>query len=247
MQGSKLSIELLLQWHYLIFLLPFGIALVLLVLSSLRIGHHSSGHRGHGAGGHTAHASHGASGPRGHHTANTHGVKGGHRAHHNSKLEETTRSFSVLYGFLGLGRAPVPVLLQAFFLAWGACGYLAHRTLVAVPDPTVRQMLPVFGIALFGGLFGMRGVAELMARVMPAEETLAVSRNGLLGMKGSVAFPVTETAGRIHVYDDHGSLHDEMCRVAAGHPSIARGRTALIVDLDTQGNFIVEEIPSSGR
>ena len=78
--------------------------------------------------------------------------------------------------------------------------------------------------------------------MIPPEESLDVSREELYGLTGEVAFPVSETAGRIRIYDPHGSLHDETCRIATGHTPIAKGRFAMVLDRDTQGNLIVEEV-----
>ncbi|HZT42699.1 MAG TPA: hypothetical protein VFA07_11090 [Chthonomonadaceae bacterium] len=261
---------LLLQWHYLIFLLPLGTALLLLLLSSLRLGHHT-GPGGHGhvaahghaavhghAAPHGAHAAGGHAGPaHGHATATAGGhaqphgaaARPGGKAHPtaNGTKENIITPAGLLLGLLGFGRAPAPMVLEAFCIAWGLCGFWANEFLVRTPTPSLLQMLPSLGIALGGGIVGSRLAAELLSRVLPKEESFAVSQQELFGLTGAIAFPVSEEAGRIHIYDSFGTLHDEMCRVPSGHPPIEKGHRAIVVDMDTQGRLIVEEIPDSVR
>jgi hypothetical protein len=249
----------LLQWHYLIFLLPFGLAAFLLLLSSLRLGHRHGGHgrvaahSGHG--GHGAHATagpahtHGAHGGHSGHGAATarHGGtgKGGHgKANGRSSREAGATPANVFLALMGVDRAPLPMVVESFCICWGLIGCLANQWLLPRGlEPTLFQMLPSLGIALGGGLIGARGAAELIARLMPQDESQVVSRDGLFGMVGKVAFPVSATGGRIHIYDEFGTLHDETCRVAPAYPSIAKGCRAMVMDRDAQGNLIVEEVP----
>lgn len=150
-----------------------------------------------------------------------------------------------LFAILGIGKAPLPIVLQAYFMAWGICGILANQLLLRSTQPSLLQILPSLGIAFLGGIAGSRLAAEITARLMPTDETLVVSRDSLIGLVGTVAFTITEEAGRILVYDEFGSLHDETCRVSPQHPSIEKGKKAIIVDRDTTGKLIVEEIGES--
>ena len=139
------------------------------------------------------------------------------------------------------------MILEAFCIAWGLCGFWANAFLLRAPTPSLLQVLPSLGIALVGGTAGSRLAAELLSRVLPQEESCAVSQQELFGLTGAIAFPVSEEAGRIHIYDSFGTLHDEACRVSPGHPPIEKGHRAIVVDMDTQGRLIVEEIPDSVR
>jgi hypothetical protein len=145
---------------------------------------------------------------------------------------------------MGVDRAPLPMVVESFCICWGLMGCLANQWLLPhTPDPTLVQVLPSMGIALGGGLIGARGAAELIARLMPQDESQVVSRDDLFGLVGRVAFPVSDAGGRIHLYDEFGTLHDETCRIAPPHPPIAKGHRAMVMDRDAQGNLIVEEVP----
>lgn len=257
-----LSAELLTKWYYLIFLLPLGVSALLLLLSSVRMGHHSGVHGGHSAhgghgttGGHRgAVPGHASSGHPGAHALQSHtvshpGASHGHRGHQSgdSTQHNLASPAGLLLRMMGVGRAPLPMVLEAFFMAWGFCGFVANELFLHTSAPTLLHLAPSFGFGLVGGVIGARLTAEMMARLMPPDESLAVSQQGLFGLTGIVTFPVSARSGRIHIYDEHGTLHDEMCRIAPGHLTIEKGHTALVVDTDPQGLLIVEEIPASSR
>lgn len=249
---------MLLQWHYLIFLLPMGIAALLLLLSSLRLGHHGGhgGHGGHhahgpalrghapghsaphtGANGHSAHARSAAPGhSAGAKNASPAGQKGNdHRPH-------ITVTNHLVLNLTGANRAPLAMILEAFLLIWGVVGLWAHQLMAHAEQPSPRQIGLLVSIALAGGVVGARVAAGLIGRFMPQDETLIVSRNELIGLTGTIVFAAGRTSGRIHVYDGFGTLHDEMCRVAPGHLTIEKGRQAIVLDMDAQGNLLVEEM-----
>src|ERR1019366_4010562 len=119
------------------------------------------------------------------------------------------------------------------------------RTLLHAASRAPREIWPSLAIAFCAGLIGARLGAELLGRIMPKEESLDVSRDGLFGLTGNVAFSVSSTSGRIHVYDRFGTLHDEMCRVVQDHAAIEKGRRAMVVDVDRQGLLLVEEVPDT--
>jgi hypothetical protein len=245
-QQNTMNAALLLQWHYLIFLLPFGVAILLLLLSTMRVGgHHARAHGGGHSHGHGGGPNVGG-GMRAHGHGH-HAVRHGHaRSGARGSRHSETNPLSVLFGALGFTKAPLPVVLSSFFLVWGFSGYWANRVLLPhTTNPTLGRVLPSLAIALLGAIVGGRVAAELIARLLPPEETSVVSRDALFGLKGRVAFPVTDTSGRIHVYDEFGTLHDESCRVAPDQPPIARGQTALIVDRDEKGRLLVEALDGS--
>jgi len=248
---------MLLQWHYLIFLLPMGVAALLLLLSTLRLGHHGGhggGHHPHGpalrthapgpaaphAGPH-AHGTHAAHATNGHSTAaaKTAGSSGQKSNDSRPNIHVTNH---LILNLTGANRAPLAMILEAFLLIWGACGLWAHQLMAHAEQPSPRQIVMLVGIALVGGVVGARIAAGFIGKFMPQDETLIVSRNELIGLTGTVVFAAGQTSGRIHVYDSYGTLHDETCRVAPGHLTIDKGRKAIVLDMGTDGRLVVEEI-----
>lgn len=251
---------ILLQWHYLIFIVPCGLSALFLLLSTVRLGHHGvQGHIGAhgGASAHThavvAHHSvdsaHGAGAhgldhpvPRVH--AQTHVTAARNYAQGSKDYVNGAAQVNPLLALVGVGKAPIPMVVEAFFLVWGLAGSFAIQLMLRnVLQPTLAQVAPALGIAAGCGIVGARISAEMISRLMPQDESSVVSREGLYGLKGRVAYVVSETGGRIMVYDDYGSLHDETCRVTPGHPPIEKGRRAIVMDRDASGHLLVEEVP----
>ncbi|HLK55483.1 MAG TPA: hypothetical protein VKU00_02910 [Chthonomonadaceae bacterium] len=273
-----MHVETLLQWHYLIFLLPLAVGALLLLLSSLRMGHHGGHHGVHGGHGpahapaapHVPHGhavvhapAHAPATPHGHAPAHSAPTPAHHAPAHTpvkhapatdakaqaAKTTDSRPNVSVTTHFVlnltGANRAPLVMILEAFLVLWGIVGLWADRLMLHSDQPTTRETLAVLGVALVGGAIGARIAAAILARVLPQEETLVVSRNALFGLTGKITYPVSQTSGRIHVYDQHGTLHDEMCRISPEHLPIEKGRRAMVLDMDAKGLLIVEEIPDS--
>jgi hypothetical protein len=254
-----------LSWQYLIFVAPACAAGLLLLLSALHLGGHHTAHTGHhGAGGGLGGHHGGASAA--HHPGGTGGAAA-HQAHSGAAAAKTGHvgraggqrtaaadrgqlplATSFLFSLLGIGRAPFPLVAEMFALCWGTAGFAAVQAMVPWGTlPSGGQMVPALGVALAGGLVGGRISAEIMARLMPHDESTIISRNGLFGLIGEVVYPVSASGGRIHVYDEFGTMHDESCRTAPNQNSIPKGHHARIVDIEVDGTMIVEEAPEPIR
>jgi hypothetical protein len=209
----------LLQWYNLIFELPAALAAILLVLSTVRIGHGSTHHSGTPTGGHapplSAHQVPGAVTHPGH-AAATHG--------------SNWRS------------APLTAVAGFFGLFWGIAGFMFNTVIIGLAVPATALILESLGVACIAGLIAARGGAELFARVMPPDQTFDVSHEGLYGLTAEAVFEVTADAGRLLVYDEHGTLHDELCRAAHAGETIAKGAHVRIIDKDKEGHLLVEEV-----
>lgn len=137
------------------------------------------------------------------------------------------------------------MVIEAFCVGWGFVGFWANEILLKGRSPSLIEMGPSLAAALVGGLICARLTAVLITRLLPIDESFVVSQNALFGLAGTVTFPVSASAGRIHIYDEFGSLHDESCRVQDGRGPIEKGRKAMVMDMDTRGTLIVEEVPET--
>lgn len=226
------------QWYYLMYLLPGGIALLLLLLSSLGGGgRHHRGVAGHGGSRHMVHSpgSHrgGAhSGPK-HHSARATAGKG----------SSTPSAMQQMLAFFGVGRLPLPFIWGSVLLGWGLFGFWGTRLWEAALHHPPLFILPSLVTAIVGALATARVTSALGARLLPQEASSALSTVDLCGRTGAVTYPVDEVRGRVHVYDDYGTLHDVQACVAPGQPPVGRGRQVLVTDYDAaQDRVIVEEM-----
>lgn len=216
------------QWYYLIYLLPGGIALVLLLLSGMGggLGHHHHGGLGHGH-----------PGSLGHHGA-------GHRgpATHQPRTAGSAGRPSPLLTFFGLGRVPAPLVWGSALLGWGVFGFWATQLWQNLLHTPGAFVLPALGVAIAGAAVTEKVTVETAARLLPRDESFATGTVDLCGLRGTVAFPVDEKRGRVHVYDVYGTMHDVPARSASGQGLIARGHAVRVTDYDAvTGQVIVEE------
>ena len=249
------------QWYYLIYLLPLGLAFVLMIASALMGGGDGDGDAdapGFDADAGDVHADFdgaadapamagdfgdaldvaGAefdadadvSGPDGDADGSPGGAHGSFGQHALS--------------FFGIGRAPLTLLLQGFMLAWGAVGFYATQAFQGLWGDPTRFVPAGMAAAALSGLVGMKTIGAFGSRYMKSVETYAVGRDDLVGEVGTVTYPVSETSGRVHVYDRHGSLHIESCRVRPGADPIPRNEKVLLVKHDTERHYYwVERSP----
>ena len=245
----------LLDPQNLVFLAPFAAGLLLAILTMATgamhgaHGHAGHGHLGHGHVGHAhgmAHAAHGHAAPA--HAAAGHGSSHAHAAAHphanNGAAKSAAREApaggislgSVFGAVTGLNQAPITVLLWTFLIGWGFCGFWS-RYLFHVP---LELALLIAG---GGGYVIARSAAVLVSRMIPPDTTSAVSRPQLLGSTGHAVYPITDTGGRVHVYDAFGTLHAESCRLENGQSPIEKGCEVLLIDYDDQRRvFLVERL-----
>lgn len=236
----------LLQWHYLIFLAPFSVAVILLVFTLIQGMDDDSD---------------GDSDADGDGDADTDGSDSddvGDDADADADDAEVSRGeamgpmvgqekrrksggFNPLH-LLGVGRAPLMFVVETLFVFWGLFGYFANKFLLKTPTPTLAEMLPSLALGFVGGIAGARLSSEVFAKLLPDTETNVRSRHSLIGMTGKITYDVTAETGRIRIYDEHGTIHEHGCRLAPGYAPIAKGSRALVVDQDPKTNrLIVEE------
>lgn len=135
-----------------------------------------------------------------------------------------------LLSWLNVGRLPLLMLIVVFLFTFGAVGLIGQRVVAAIisqPAPWFLAAPLAFAAALpVARLFG-RGVA----RIMPRDETSAVSRDSLLGR---VAVIVTgearhASAAQARVRDQHGQAHYIMVEPDNAADTFQQGASVLLV------------------
>lgn len=111
-------------------------------------------------------------------------------------------------GWLNAGRLPLLMLLVVFLLSFGVVGLVGQRVIVAA---TGDLLAPVFAwpLALVGGAALTRVGGRALARVLPLDETTAVSRDALVGRRGVIVTGAAATGSpaQARVRDGHGQTH----------------------------------------
>ncbi len=225
-----------LQPRYLIFLLPLGVSIFLLTLSLLFSGGDSDNDGTDGSDG----GDDGGDGESG--DADLDG--GDANGDSDTSGDDTDGDQTKSHGANHKSTAPRSLLINGFALAWGVFGIGANQLLFPdAQEPAFSKLWPVFLIALVAGLAGALVMRQFAQRLMPGVKTQTVSRDALFGLTGTLLFAATVTGGRVRVYDEFNTFHDEPCRVAVGAASIAKRAKVRIVDRDAvSGRLIVEAV-----
>lgn len=134
-------------------------------------------------------------------------------------------------GWLNLGKVPLLILLMLLLGLFAAGGMV----LQAVAEPLIG-LVPTLPAALAAGGFALLttgAASRLIARILPREETYALSDEDLIGRVGTVTVGPLEAhaVGKISVLDAFGNRHFPRVRPATEGDVIEIGAQVLIVDI----------------
>jgi membrane protein implicated in regulation of membrane protease activity len=133
-----------------------------------------------------------------------------------------------LLGWLGVGQVPLLMLLVVFLAVFGLAGIAIQQmagplSLWIAAPAAVAAALPLTAV-------GARG----LARIMPQDETTAVSLDSLVGRRGTITVGAARAGSpaQARVRDAYGQPHYVMVEPHdAAHP-IGEGETVLLVRRD---------------
>jgi membrane protein implicated in regulation of membrane protease activity len=138
-----------------------------------------------------------------------------------------------LLGWLGIGRVPLLMLLVVFLALFGLAGLAIQQFAGPLPlwmavPAAVAAALPLTGL-------GARG----LARIMPGDETTAVSLDSLVGRRGTITIGTARrgSPAQARVSDIHGQVHYVMVEPYDDGHSIGQGETVRLDRRD--GNIFI--------
>lgn len=136
------------------------------------------------------------------------------------------------FGWLNVGRVPVLVLLLTFLTSFAAAGYALQAFALGITG--LLPSLLVGPLALAAAFPTTRATSRLLGRILPKEESNAISPEELVGEIATVTLgPVgRQTAGKARVMDAHGNLHFVRVRSARPDASFDVGAEILLVRRD---------------
>ena len=138
-----------------------------------------------------------------------------------------------LLGWLGVGEVPLLMLLVVLLAWFGAIG-LAFQQAIGPVSPWLAS-----AAALTAALPLTAFTARGLARIMPRDETTAVSLETLIGKRATVTVGVARrgSPAQARVRDVHGQPHYVMIEPTGDGESIAAGETVLLVR--REGNIFI--------
>lgn len=138
-----------------------------------------------------------------------------------------------LLGWLGFGRVPLLMLLVLFLAFFGLAGLAVQQlagplTLWLAVPAAAAAALPLTGL-------GARG----LARIMPGDETTAVSLDSLVGRRGTITVGTARrgSPAQARVKDIHGQAHYVMVEPYDDDQAIGEGETVRLDRRD--GNIFI--------
>lgn len=226
----------LFEWYNLVYTLPFGLAVLLMIVSALGMGgqEHDLDHD------HDADLDHDFDHDADHDVEAEPGHSGGHGGEgHDAPVVHT------LLSLLGVGKVPITVLVQSFLVSWAVIGWNVNIWLAKALKVPEAFILPSVGISFCGALASMRLLASLFHKLMPGSETYAKGPLDLLSATGTAVFKIDRAGGYADVYDDTRTLHRVHCRSQSG--VLPRGSRVMLVDYHSDGTYEVRPVNEHGE
>jgi hypothetical protein len=133
---------------------------------------------------------------------------------------------------LGVGRAPLSLLVITLLVAFGATGICLNLVL----EPWLRAPLPRGVLAVLGAgstaVLLARVASRLLARFIPSMESYATDAHDLIGVTGMAELKITDRFGVARVCDTTGTPLQIRCRAHAAN--IPKGSEIVVVDFDDE-------------
>jgi hypothetical protein len=163
-------------------------------------------------------------------------------AHAHSWLGALSR----LLGWLHIGRVPILMLLVLFLLSFGLLGLVVQSLALN----TLQAMLPAFIAcvpAFVGGILFVRGAGGILYRVMPRDETDAVSEQTFVGRVARITLGTARHGfpAQARLRDQHGQTHYVMVEPDDPMQTFTAGADVLLVRRASAVFFVIPNTSES--
>lgn len=212
--------EYLLEWQYLIFVLPFLAAVLMLAMMTTGVFEFGGADADVDADLDMDHdidvdADHDVSHPD-----------------HDLDIDHDADFFMKILGVLGVGKVPLSIVLMTFCLVWSFTGFWSNRLLENVFQlPMIYAWISI-ALAFFASVSLTRFVANSIAKIMPKTETYATEATDLVGKRGTVLNTVRHDSGTVRVRDQYSNPLDLQARVENSNEPLLPGTGIVVIDYD---------------
>jgi len=139
-------------------------------------------------------------------------------------------ALSRLLGWLFVGKVPMLVLLVAFLTSFGLAGFWIQSVWNSVAGfylPAFVSVPPAFLVALPG----TRLIGKVVSRLIPSDETTAVSQDSLIGRLATITLGTASIGepAQAKTVDQHRQSHYVMVEPAADQEAFTTGERVLLV------------------
>jgi membrane protein implicated in regulation of membrane protease activity len=146
---------------------------------------------------------------------------------------------AAMASILGLGRVPLSIILLSYCFVWGVGG------LMGITAFGLERMPMVITVAAVAAVVLTRILAGVVGRLIPSVASYHTPMKDLVGNRGRVLHTVTTSSGTVRLTDDRGTLRDVPCRILEGTPELPPDAVVVLVNFDReQGWFLAAALPS---
>ena len=145
---------------------------------------------------------------------------------------------------LGVGKVPLSITVVVLLLSWGLFGWLSNLAIAGLIATSSTYAMISIAAALVGSFSFTAAISRLLVKVLPGAETYATTPAQLVGRVGEVVHMVDERFGEVRLIDDQHSAINVTCVVDHGEDPIPVGQKVLLYDYQPgenssgQGRFI---------
>jgi hypothetical protein len=147
---------------------------------------------------------------------------------------------------LGLGKVPVSLIWQTFFIAFAIAGYALNARYLGEPNgPPVHSLAWTVPLSLLAAYVTVAAVARVVGPVLSSKAQEATSRAQLVGQIGVViSSKVDRQFGEVRIRDKTGHDIRVVCKLADGAKSAPTERqSVVVVDYEPErGELYVEPL-----
>src|SRR5512138_2633932 len=148
--------------------------------------------------------------------------------------------FSLL-AFIGIGKAPLMVVVLIVLMTTGLLGWFLNGLAVGILGffPGLL-LLGTFAVSVVSGSLVTSRIARFIGRALPPISTTATRAKALVGRPGTVISPfVDHRYGMVHLRDDGGTLIS-LFAITEDEQPIPRGEPVILLSYDaTQRRYLV--------
>ncbi len=135
-----------------------------------------------------------------------------------------------LLGWMGVGEVPLLVVLVVLLALFGLIGIAGQQLAAALLGAPVSPWIAA-PAALVAALPLTGSCARLLGRILPHDETSAMSLDSLVGKRATITVGTARSGSpaRAQVRDAHGKVHYVMVEPTDERQAIGEGETVLLV------------------
>ena len=137
--------------------------------------------------------------------------------------------------FIGIGKAPLMVVILIVLMATGLLGWFLNGLVVGMLGffPGLLLLVTFLVSVIAGSLISSR-ITRFIGRALPPVSTTATRAQALVGRAGTVISPfVDDHYGMVHLRDDGGTLISLFATTADEQP-IPRGESVILLSYDSK-------------